>query len=107
MIEYHEDGTLDIENSCVCHGGELNPCYGCSGKTISLLSGDSVPLTECPWMYTYHQESFIVETYGHYQNGHLLYSIADCPSWLSQGMNYLNMIAADKIKREAADRKRK
>lgn len=92
--------------SCVCKGGELNPCPGCQGgDTITLLSGDYVCIDECPWMYDYEQENYIIEAYGHYQNGHLVYPLNQFPEWIMQGITHINRIEVERHKIEANKRK--
>lgn len=71
----------------------MNPCPICAGgETIVLMDEYCVPIDECPWTYDYTQESYIVEAYGHYQNGHLIYPLNETPEWLSQGITLLNRI---------------
>ena len=89
-------------------GGTLNPCSECSsGGTILLLDGDYVSIDECPFVYDYTQERYLMEAYGHYQNGHLLYPLNECPEWIQQGIIYLNRIEVNRREEELEDMKRK
>lgn len=74
-------------------GGDLNPCPECaSGGTILLLDGDFVLIDECPFVYDYSQEDYLMTANAHYQNGHLLYPLNEFPEWIMQGITYLNRI---------------
>jgi len=60
-----------------------------------------VEINECPYKYTWNQERYIVDFYGHYQNQMPPIPVVQWPSWLDQAMIHLSRIV--KMDRETEE----
>jgi len=94
VLDAHGKQQIDKDRTCVCHGGNLDPCSGCSSITIKLNDDDGsyVPLEKCPYNTDWAQEAFLVADFGHYQNRHLRWPIEDWPLWYAIAMGQLSKI---------------